>query len=140
MNAIDDQHLQALAAKLTGMAATAQVWEQLESGSRWWRRREVPQDFYLEPLLQDAQANAQLSYCRQLHQAHQWLAVSDQTAWTAEAQQANQQCQQQWTQTVKQRVAEWQRSTERYLGEARLALARLHDVRIDFSVDAGERP
>ena len=135
---IDDQQLQTLAAHLTGLPASAQVWTQLQSGSRWWRRREIPQDFFLEPLLQDAHASAQLRYCRQLHQAWLWLSSAEQADLNADALHANQQCQQLWSETVKARISEWQRSTERYLGEARLALARLHDGQIDFSADAGD--
>lgn len=140
LDSIELTQVQALAQQLIDRAADAQPWDQLPRGSRWWRREQAPEHFYLERLLQQPKLAATLQRCRQLHQAAMWLENASDSTQAQRAVAAMQQCQQHWGQATLTQIDAWQHMTKRYLGEARLALARLHDRQIDFTLNAVETP
>lgn len=140
LGAIELPQIQMLADQLIEHAADAQSWDQLERGSRWWRREQLPQHFHLERLLQQPALAATLQHCRQLREAARWLQDSPEPNLAQQAVAAVQQCQTRWSQATLTQIHAWQHMTERYLGEARLALARLHDRQIDFTLNAVDTP
>ena len=106
------------------------------SGGSWWRQASWPPYFYASRLWEQEGIRQQWKHCQNLQQVQAWLEQGSDRGGAQGVLHPHQQrlgeellqCQHSLAQSIQQQLQSWVAGVQTYLNEARLSLARMHDL------------
>ncbi|MGJ8669504.1 MAG: hypothetical protein ACSHXK_08460 [Oceanococcus sp.] len=125
------------------------AWSEHIAGASWWRQNQTPEFFFLQHVLADGKVQQHMQRCNSLQEAQQYLSQfqpADPTLQQqlleqlTQLQTASTDCRKDLASASAETLHSLQHTTQRYLSEARLALARLHDGQPDELAQALPEP